>query len=233
MSIQVCGIPAALEFELVVRLNELVNALADRIAPDLVDMDDILASAFQTRLIAWNAILGAANVDHSGKGLHEAASEIARMAEMVSAHTDTLDAGISECLDCLDEFQALFELSADQGEPLRARVSSLHANIERVGERMAAAISSLPNSVSRDVNGVSIDRIQLECLLKQALVNARDRLRAAALALTAIDDALSANSDVDLDQIDTDALVASVRHRLAVLSRDAELGAAIRRQDAG
>ncbi|MEM6986443.1 MAG: hypothetical protein AAF499_07865 [Pseudomonadota bacterium] len=215
------------------RLNELVNALADRVAPELVSIDDILTTAYQTRLIAWNAMLAAAQVDQSGQGLHDAATDIARMAEMVSAHADTLDDGLTECLACLDEFQTLFEADTGDAEPLSDRVAALNANLQRVGERLAAAIQSLPNSMNRDVSDVSIDRIQLECLLRQALVNARDRLRAAALALTAVDEALTTDGYVNLDEIDTDRLVSSVRHRLAVLSRDADLGAAIRRQDAG
>jgi len=65
------------------------------------------------------------------------------------------------------------------------------------------------------------------------LINARDRLRAATLALNAVDDAIREDGDAMLDAIDTDRLVDSVRHRLAVLSRDADLGAAIRQQGAG
>lgn len=218
---------------LVVRLSELVNALADRVSPNLVCVDDILATAYQTRLIAWNAMLAAAHVDHSGRGLHGAAQDISGMAEMVSAHAETLDDGIGECLACLDQFQALFAPDDDPAEPLPDRVALLHANIQRVGARLAAAIDSLPNSMSRDVNDVSIDRIQIECLLKQALVNARDRLRASGLALTAIEEAMGSARDVPLEDIDTDRLVSSVRHRMAVLSRDADLGAAIRQQGAG
>ncbi len=215
------------------RLNELVSALADRIAPELVSLDTILASAFQTRLIAWNAMLSAANVSTSGKGLCDAAGDIAGMAEMVTAHTDTLDDGINECLACLDQFKALFDAEADEPEPLRDRIALLRVEFERVGERVRVAIRSLPDSMNRDPGDVSIDRIQLECLIKQTLINARDRLRAATLALNAVDDAIREDGDAMLDAIDTDRLVDSVRHRLAVLSRDADLGAAIRQQGAG
>lgn len=215
------------------RLTELVNALADHVSPRIVSAHEIETSAFQARLIAWNAMLGAVQVDISGKGLHDAAKEIAGMAEMVSAHTDTVHDSVQECLACLEQFQSLFAAEPEAPEPLWDQISLLRARIEKVGLRMATAIESLPNSMSRDVSDVSIDRIQIECLLKQSLVNARDRLRASALALNALDDAVRKEGVSDLEAVDTDRLIASVRHRLAVLSRDSNLGDAIRRQDAG
>lgn len=196
-------------------------------------MDEILVSAYQTRLIAWNAMLSAAGVSTSGRGLSDAAGDIAGMAEMVSAHADTVDAGIAEALSCLDQFTALFDTSDASSAPLCDRIALLRGELERVGARLKNAIESLPDSMNREAGKVSIDRIQLECLIRQALVNARDRLRAALLALNALDDAVQKEGVAMLETIDTDRLVDSVRHRLAVLSRDASLGAEIRQEGSG
>ncbi len=105
--------------------------------------------------------------------------------------------------------------------PVRDNLSALIAELVQ-------KISSVPHSLSDGEPPQSADRVQIETLLRQVLINGRDRLTALEIVINAVLEACQTATDLEqLLTLDSDSLDLETRQRLAGLTRDKKLDESI------
>ena len=210
------------------RLSLLIEELALKFDPEASAAEDVAASAARTALVAQITALDAARAGAVGRGLQLAAEELHESAVLTSSQDKNIQMLALDAKEAVTEVRQLF---AGLGTDRWTSVGALRSDFTGVRDRLALLvcdlvrkISSMPQSLSDYEAPQSDDRVQIETMLRQAMINGRDRLTAMELILEALINFSEHAKDFEqLLNFDTDALDNSTRQRLAALTRDQRL----------
>ncbi|MGB0865140.1 MAG: hypothetical protein ACPGSC_01450 [Granulosicoccaceae bacterium] len=210
------------------RLTQLVEQLALKFTPDAVNGDELSASAARTALVAQITALDAARAGSVGRGLQLAAEELHELALLTGSQDKNIRSLGADAQRLVEQVRALCNDLALQRwssvEALRPELKRVKEEISLLICELVRKISAMPQSLGDYEAPQSADRVQIETLLRQAIINGRDRLTAIEIVLEAL--IASSGSCQDLEQLallDSESLDYSVRQRLAGLTRDQAL----------
>ncbi len=207
------------------RLSLLVHELAAKLDPSAAGGEALEAQSAKTALVAKITALDAARAGAVGRGLQLAAEEMHELTLLTGSQDHNIRQLGEGTRATVAEIGQIFEgLGTDRW----CSVSALQQDLKPAKDRLtllisqlAKNISGMPQSLSSGEAPQSADRVQIETLLRQVMINGRDRLSALEIVVEAL--LLAAESATDLEQLialDSDSLEYSTRQRLAALTRD-------------
>lgn len=209
------------------RLTQLVEELALKFGPD-IHSGDLLAASARTALVAQITALDAARAGSVGRGLQLAAEELHELAMLTSSEDETIQSLGREAQQLVERVRALctdmVAQRASSGETLPTRLAAAREAVAELVCRLVRTISAMPQSLGDYESPQSADRVQIETLLRQALINCRDRLSAIEIVLDTFIERSASGADLEqLARLDSESLTAPLRQRLAGLTRDSAL----------
>lgn len=210
------------------RLSYLVEQLTEKFDTELITEDCITAPAVHTAFVAQVTALDAARAGSIGRGLQLAAEELHELAVLVASQDQHIRLLAASAKAIVTEVHQMFsQIGSDRWsspDALRQELSPLKESVSLLICDLVRKISSVPQSLSNYEAPQSGDRIQIETLLRQALINGRDRLSAIEMMLEELLSCCEAADDFEsLKSLDTDDFDGITRRRLAGLVRDQSL----------
>ncbi len=210
------------------RLSQLIEELAVKFDPCTSAGEDVAAAAARTTLVAQLTALEAARAGAVGRGLQLAAEELQELALLTGSQDKNIQQLGEGAKRTIAEVRGIFDGLAnnrwENAEQLRVDLAAVQDTIALMVSGLVRKISSMPQSISDYEAPQSADRVQIETLLRQAMINGRDRLSAMQIIVEAL--ATFSHGVVDVEKLrnlDTDALDYNTRQRLAGLTRDQRL----------
>lgn len=210
------------------RLSLLIEELAQKFDPESTAGEDVAASAARTALVAKITALDAARAGSVGRGLQLAAEELHEMAVLTGSQDKNIQLLAQNAKDTVADVRSVFAgLGTDRWssvQELRTDLAEVKSRITLLVCDLVRRVSSMPQSLSDYEAPQSSDRVQIETMLRQAIINGRDRLSAMELILESLMNFSEKTDDLErLISLDTDELDYSTRQRLAALTRDQRL----------
>lgn len=209
-------------------LSQIVEELALKFDPNSSAGEDVVASAARTALVAQITALDAARAGSVGRGLQLAAEELHELSVLTGSQDQNIRLLARSAMTVVAQVRLLFaSLGTDRWvdmDELRRELSQSKDDVSLLICDLVRKVSAMPQSLSDYEAPQSADRVQIETLLRQAMINGRDRLTAIEIVIEAMINCAENTSDMEkLALLDSEGLDYSVRQRLAGLTRDQQL----------
>jgi|GEM_PF-3302084 len=206
----------------------LIDEIVSKLHAETQAGQGLAEKAASTEFVAQLAALDAARAGSVGRGLAMAAEELAELAEL-TAKVDVQYAAITQqATVAITELKALIDAlpsTIDPGlEDTKRALLASKLGLEHLSDSLTKEVSSVPQSLGDNQTSQSADRIQIETMLRQALLNMRDRITALILIIDAyLERCQNAAIPQQLLDIDSVQMPEDIQRRLASLSRDKRL----------